>query len=687
MPARFPRLLALRLAATGAGLLITACNDSTSKSLVDLDAGFASSVPDRDQGGYTIEPGLGGMMGAGGVGGGGGTGGASDADAAVFWEADAAATPAAGPCTDGEQQACEAEGCVGGLQVCRNSVWSRCSPPPEQCNDRDDDCDGEIDENFPSVGQTCQAGGDCQGEGTFACSADGSGVECQLPPGAGGTPEVCDGLDNDCDGVIDEEFPEERCCQRSADCAPGQTCDATGHCTGGDTPVDPADPGGGLDFGNAPLAPPGAACATARDIPGPGEYPGATAGNGDEGMCTFLPTGGGEMAFTLTRDVDTEIRLYAFGDLFVNTVLYVRTDCEDALSEVACNDDTESDIFNFDAETSFIAEAGQNYAVIVDSWGAGGTFTLIVDERSVGGPGPGPDPQDPDAGVPPPPPPPAEPVGTCAAPLEFGPDGSVAGDTERGASALRVACSDTGGAPETIVHYRIDHPARVSFSTQGSDFDTVLAIRTTCDAVDSEFTCNDDNGGGGQWSAVAADLNPDVDYFIVVDGYGAGSGGFTLTVHEDFAEACSPNGSGCMAGEACFATACAPLPAGLCAAATPLRPQVGARGTLDAADVDALPSVAGCGGQHGADQVFAFVPEADGAVDVTTAESEVDTVLSVYDTCGAQVGGPGECNDDGALAGDSLVTFDAVGGHMYFAVVEGYHGARGDFVVRYQPAR
>lgn len=110
--------------------------------------------------------------------------------------------------------------CVKGKGACRTTGVYRCKadqsgtycdartipPKPEKCNGIDDNCDGRIDEPWGNKGQTCSSGsGTCQQKGKFVCKPDGSGVQCSAP---GGTPkpEVCDGLDNNCNGTVDEQL-------------------------------------------------------------------------------------------------------------------------------------------------------------------------------------------------------------------------------------------------------------------------------------------------------------------------------------------------------------------------------------------------------------------------------------------------------------------------------------------------
>ncbi len=77
----------------------------------------------------------------------------------------------------------------------------------ETCNNLDDDCDTRVDEDFPEKGNACNDGelGACLGTGTLVCNGAGTGLSCMITnPGATPMPEVCNGLDDNCNGAIDE---------------------------------------------------------------------------------------------------------------------------------------------------------------------------------------------------------------------------------------------------------------------------------------------------------------------------------------------------------------------------------------------------------------------------------------------------------------------------------------------------
>ncbi|HEU4729358.1 MAG TPA: MopE-related protein, partial [Kofleriaceae bacterium] len=91
--------------------------------------------------------------------------------------------------------------CVGGSLSCAGEI----GPSVERCNNRDDDCDGTIDNDPADAGQPCGSSiGACR-PGMYTCT--GGALVCT--GGLGPTTEICNGIDDDCDGIIDDNVAGE----------------------------------------------------------------------------------------------------------------------------------------------------------------------------------------------------------------------------------------------------------------------------------------------------------------------------------------------------------------------------------------------------------------------------------------------------------------------------------------------
>ena len=72
-------------------------------------------------------------------------------------------------------------------------------------------------------------------------------------------------------------------------------------------------------------------------------------------------------------------------------------------------------------------------------------------------------------------------------------------------------------SPDSVVSFTAPSAGQWIISTKGSDYDTVLYARATCDDADSELACNDDSGG--LQSTITLDLAANQAVYVYVDTY------------------------------------------------------------------------------------------------------------------------------------------------------------------------
>lgn len=227
-------------------------------------------------------------------------------------------------------------------------------------------------------------------------------------------------------------------------------------------------------------------------------------------------------------------------------------------------------------------------------------------------------------------------------------DEASSGSTAGQPNAASGSCGGES-APDQAFEFTAPQDGEFTFSTDGSDFDTVLYVLDGEDCTGPELACDDDGGDSTQ-SQVTVTLSEGQTVAVVVDGYDDSSGAFVLTTSAETADGCNPTD---LAG---------PLPLTDGGSSSGVSTQEGS-----------------CGGESAPELVFGWTAPQAGTYTIHTTGSDFDTVLYVRD--GSCVGEELACDDDGGPSTQSLLTVTLAAGQDIVIFADGYSANSGSIVL------
>jgi hypothetical protein len=121
--------------------------------------------------------------------------------------------------------------------------------------------------------------------------------------------------------------------------------------------------------------------------------------------------------------------------------------------------------------------------------------------------------------------------GFCDATSSITTNVEASGTTNTASELTRPSCGQTGSlSPDRVYRWTPTQTGSYTISTDGSDFDTILAVYEECDASAADIECDDDGGAGSQ-SSITMNAQAFETYYVLVSGYKTeAAGNYTLNI-------------------------------------------------------------------------------------------------------------------------------------------------------------
>lgn len=257
---------------------------------------------------------------------------------------------------------------------------------------------------------------------------------------------------------------------------------------------------------------------------------------------------------------------------------------------------------------------------------------------------------------------------------------SWTGATIAGLDRFDIGCGFEG-TNEIAVTWTPDASGAACVSTEGTDFDTVLAVWTDCGDADSEIDCNDDALGLVGASELDLSVTAETAYTVIVEGFGSDDGGavnLTFTsgtcdgsappevcdneIDDDGDDSIDCDDPDCAASIICTG------PPPTCDDAAAWDGSAAVSGTLAGTTAVGDPSCTA--GGTGPEAVYAFDPASDGEWCIEVTSADFDSVLYVHATCGDDASEVA-CNDDGGSGTLSQLSVTTTGEPL-FVFIDGW---------------